>query len=82
MTRETFTEKARRLLSEGRVRVLVASEAGCFVSAEIRGDSSAIYSAGFEPDAGGWWCSCLARGRCSHIAALQLIVVLEPPEKS
>jgi len=79
--RESFAEKARRLLTEGRVRVLAASEREGYISAEVRGDSAAIYAAGYEPD-GGWWCSCLARGRCSHIAALQLIVVLEPRETS
>jgi hypothetical protein len=80
MTRENVTVKSRRLLAEGRVRVLAASERDGFISAEVRGDTAATYGCGFEPD-GGWYCGCAARGTCSHIRALQLIVVLEPPEK-
>lgn len=75
--RENAAIKARRLLTEGRVRVLSASEADGYISAEVRGDSSASYACGYEPDGGGWYCGCPALGRCSHIAALQLITVLE-----
>lgn len=82
LTRENAATKARRLLAEGRIRIRAASESERFVAAEVRGDSSAIYSAGYEADAGGWWCSCPAKGVCSHILALQLITVLEPREGS
>jgi hypothetical protein len=69
-------EKARRLLVEGRVRILCAEEDGGFVAAEIRGDSARVYIAGY--DEGRWHCNCPARTRCSHVRALQLVFVLEP----
>jgi hypothetical protein len=77
--RESAAVKARRLLAEGRVRVLAASEEDGYISAEVRGDSASIYGCGYEPD-GGWYCGCQARVACSHVLALQLIVVLEPRE--
>jgi len=82
MTRENVSVKARRLLVEGRVRVVAASEREGFVAATVRGDSAAVYGCGYEPDGGGWYCGCAARGTCSHIRALQLVFVLEPPETS
>jgi uncharacterized Zn finger protein len=78
LTRENAATKARRLLGEGRVRVLASSEREGYVSAQVRGDSAAIYGCGYEE--GAWWCSCPAKGACSHMLALQLIVVLGPRE--
>jgi hypothetical protein len=76
MTRENAATKARRLLTEGRLRVTAANAKEPFLAASVRGDSGAIYDVGFEPD-GGWWCSCEARSRCSHVLALQLLFVTD-----
>ena len=71
--REDAASKARRLLAEGRVtmRVITTDE----IVAEVRGDSARTHSTGWDP--GGWYCDCDARSRCSHVRAVQL-VVLEP----
>jgi hypothetical protein len=74
--REDAPTKARRLLIEGRIRITAANATEPFLAARVRGDSGAIYQVGFEPD-GGWWCSCDARGRCSHVLALQLLFVAD-----
>ena len=78
MSREGVPAKARRLLSEGRVRILESSEDGGVVSASVRGDSGREYVVAY--DVAGWSCSCPARGVCAHVAALQLLFVIEPRE--
>jgi hypothetical protein len=74
--RESASSKARRLLTEGRIRITGANTVEPFLAATVRGDSGSIYEVGFEPD-GGWWCSCDARGRCSHLISLQLLFVTD-----
>lgn len=76
--REDAQAKARRLLVEGRVRVLAADEDAGLLSAEVRGDSARVYVVSHDVD--GWACTCRARGRCSHLQALQLVVVMAPRE--
>ena len=71
--REDVATKARRLLAEGRLTIRVLSEH--LIEAAVRGDSALVYTTRW--DRGGWTCTCDARSRCSHIRALQL-VVLEP----
>jgi uncharacterized Zn finger protein len=71
---ENAAAKGRRLLVEGRLRVL-AVDAGT-ASAECRGDSGMTYVLGRDTS-GRWACSCEARGRCSHLIALMLVVALE-----
>lgn len=73
--RESAALKGRRLLSEGRLRVLAVSEATA--EAECRGDSGMTYVLGRDAS-GRWECSCEAKGRCSHLIALQLVVSLKP----
>lgn len=75
--RENAAAKARRLLTEGRLRVLSVDEASATASAECRGDSGLTYSVGWD-EAGRWFCSCEAKGRCSHLIALQLVVAFKP----
>jgi hypothetical protein len=75
--RENAAMKARRYVSEGRLIVRQLDEEGGTAPADCRGDG-AIYSLGFE--ARGWWCSCAAKGRCSHLLALGLVCALEPRE--
>jgi uncharacterized Zn finger protein len=70
--REPVEAKGRRYLVEGRL--VVEHVAGDMVRARCRG-GGAVYELGLE--AGGWWCSCLARGRCSHLVALQLVTVAD-----
>ncbi len=81
MGRETVAEKAARYLVEGRLRVEFANRRGQ-ISARCVGGEGRVYSLGFEPfhDAG-WFCSCAARGDCSHLQALRLVTV-EPPTSS
>jgi hypothetical protein len=73
MVREDAATKARRLLTEARLTMLEITPTEVF--AHVRGDSGIIYSCGY--DHGRWYCDCEAKGKCSHIMALQL-VVLEP----
>lgn len=72
--RENVTEKGRRLLTEGRLTVRVVGESRVIV-AECRGDSGAVYSLGYDPRKDEWRCTCVAKGKCSHLVALQLVTV-------
>ncbi len=74
--RENAATKGRRLLVEGRVRLLHVDEDAGHVTAEVRGDSGCVYTVSY--DAGGWSCDCPTLGVCSHIRACQLVVVMEP----
>jgi uncharacterized Zn finger protein len=79
VSRESAAAKARRLLVEGRVRI-VSVDRG--VRAEVRGDSARLYDVSWFDD-GGWRCDCRAYGRaCSHVQAVQLVVVVAPRESS
>jgi uncharacterized Zn finger protein len=76
--RESADMKARRLLMEARLRIREAHEDEGIVMAECRGDSGATYQLGFDGERR-WWCDCPTFGpRCSHVRALQLVVVMEP----
>ena len=71
--RENAQDKARRLLTEGRVTVRTIT--ADMIVASVRGDSALVYETRW--DRGGWTCTCDARSRCSHVQALML-VTLEP----
>jgi uncharacterized Zn finger protein len=71
--RETVAAKAARLAGSGRVTLRRLDEN--LIVASVRGDSARVYDVEWNPD--GWWCTCPAMRRCSHIRAVQL-VVLEP----
>lgn len=73
MPRETAFERARRLVSEGRLRL--TSVHGGHVTATCRGDSASLYRVRHVPGAG-WACNCPARSRCGHIIACQLVVIV------
>jgi uncharacterized Zn finger protein len=81
VAREDAASKGRRLLTEGRLGVTsVQPEA---VEAFVRGDSAEFYRVGFRDRE--WWCSCPSGAanpvRCSHVRALQIVVVIsEGPE--
>jgi uncharacterized Zn finger protein len=66
--RESVEAKAVRYLGEGRLRVVLV------VDGEVRAScvGGERYELGVE--AGEAWCSCPARGRCAHLAALGLVV--------
>lgn len=68
--RETYLEKGRRYASEARLTIHHVSERR--VRATCKG-SGTVHELGWDPEPG-WWCSCLARTTCSHLAALQLVV--------
>lgn len=74
--RESAAVKGRRLLVEGRVRVVYAAEDDGVVHAEVRGDSARIYVVNFDSD--GWTCDCATYGVCSHIRAVMLITITRP----
>jgi hypothetical protein len=78
--RENAAAKSRRLLTEGRLRVLAVELDGWRCRAEVRGDSGAIYDVGRDPGAG-WFCSCPAVRPCSHDFALQLVVAFAEPRR-
>lgn len=71
-------DKGRRLLTEGRL--LVTRVHGAVIVATCRGDSGDIYQLGYDPRNRQWRCTCMARGRCSHLVALQLVTV-KPTEE-
>ncbi len=75
--RENVEVKARRYLGESRLTVLQVD--GDHVEAECRGTGE-VHRLGHHPRyRNGWWCSCPARGRCCHLAALQLVIVIRRP---
>ena len=76
--RENAVMKARRYVSEGRLIVRQLDEDGGTALADCRGDGQ-VYSLGFDDR--GWWCSCAARGHCSHLLALGLVSALAPRER-
>jgi uncharacterized Zn finger protein len=78
LPREDATEKAHRLLTEGRLIVRQVGNTGKpgRIVAECRGDSGDIYSLGYDPSKQEWRCGCPnMTGGCSHLIALKLVVV-------
>lgn len=76
MPRENAAQKARRLLAEGRV-VITRVEPGR-ATAVVRGDGHLWHVTAEGPI---WTCTCLARGRCSHLQAVGLVVAIDIPEE-
>jgi uncharacterized Zn finger protein len=76
MSRENVEAKARRYLTEGRVCVVTAEEG--YLEAFCRGAGQ--FYAVFYHRGDGWQCVCPSRGRCAHIAALQLISAPRPKD--
>lgn len=75
--RETATDKAQRLLAEGRLMVREVNPVTRYVLAECRGDSGQVYTLGHDPGMDQWRCTCPELKRnCSHLQALKLVVVL------
>jgi uncharacterized Zn finger protein len=74
--RESASLKARRYVTEGRLRIRELDERGGTVKADVRGDG-AIYSVGRD-ERGRWFCSCPACGRCAHQFAVGLVVAIGP----
>ena len=73
--RETIAAKGARYLVEGRLIVRNVDEHADIVEAYCRGNG-AVHSLGHS--GAGWFCSCPARGDCAHLAALRLVVAVEP----
>jgi uncharacterized Zn finger protein len=73
---ENAQAKARRLCAEGRVTIRTVTDLA--IVAKVRGDSAAIYHVTWSP--AGWTCSCPALTRCSHIGAVQLVVLAPLPK--
>jgi uncharacterized Zn finger protein len=71
MPRENAHDKGRRLLTEGRLRVVTVSDR--HIVAHCIGDSGERYLLTCDPRS--WTCSCPALGRCSHLVALMLVVL-------
>ncbi len=71
--RENAQAKARRYLAEGRLVVEEINRQG--VVATCRGDG-ALHSCGWSSSLG-WYCTCPARGRCSHLLALGSVVAVD-----
>ena len=77
MPRESAHVKGRRLLTEGRLRVVACSER--HVVAHCIGDSGERYL--LSADHRTWTCSCPALGRCSHLVALMLVTLKPLPNQ-
>lgn len=78
---ENVEQKARRYLTEGRVVIERAEADGGWVVAAARGSGNETYHLGYDPMKKQWRCTCpVTRGRCSHIAALRLIVTARGPQ--
>jgi uncharacterized Zn finger protein len=73
---ERAADKARRLLQEGRLMVIEVNPNSGYVLARCRGDSGLLYDLGHDHRSDQWRCTCEARGECSHLQALKLVVVL------
>ena len=69
--RENYRTKGRRYLIEGRVLLHEVTLQGG-VSATVRGESD-LYKVTCTPQ-GYWSCPCYAKGRCSHVEAVSLVV--------
>jgi uncharacterized Zn finger protein len=69
--RENALVKGQRYVAAGRLTVRHVSEHS--IDAHCRGDRGEIYQCGYER--GGWYCSCPARGDCSHLYALWSVCV-------
>ena len=78
MTRESAHVKARRLLEEGRVQIVDVRPDR--VRAVVRGDSAQLYTVSYDPSV--WTCSCPALTACSHVRAVQLVVVVREQEQT
>lgn len=74
MPREAAFDKSRRYLTEGRLTVRRVNKAE--VVAWCRG-TDRFHRCGWSADSG-WWCSCEAKGACSHLLALQSVVPIPP----
>lgn len=73
MGREDALSKGKRYLAEGRL--LVHSVGDRSIRGTCRG-LGRTYRCGWDWDGewnGDWFCTCPARGRCSHVLALQLV---------
>jgi hypothetical protein len=71
MPRENATAKALRVLVRLASTFRLADNRR--ILAWCRGDSAEVYDVGY--DRGGWFCSCPALGRCSHLIALMRVTV-------
>ena len=69
--------KARRILGEGRVVIEHLNRHE--VTATVRGDGHR-YVVTWRPSTG-WTCPCEARGRCSHLLAVGLVVAVDIEEE-
>jgi uncharacterized Zn finger protein len=82
-SRESAHDKGRRLLTEGRLRIVFVSRTTGTIIAECRGDSGEIYSLGYDPRRKQWRCTCKeVKGRCSHLVALQLVTTVPIEEET
>ncbi len=70
MTREGVEAKGRRYLMEGRVVIEAVNPRQ--IVASVRGGGE-IHQVGYQR--GGWYCTCPAKGPCSHLVALMLVCV-------
>lgn len=70
LTKERTDDKARRLLSTGKLRIVRMDKD--FIHAECKGDN-AVYDLFYKDEH--WYCSCPARIDCSHLRALWLVTV-------
>lgn len=75
--RETVTRKGARYVLEGRLQVV--SMGGGRVRARCQGSEAEPYTVVIDHD-GLRYCSCQARVRCAHLAALELVVADPWPE--
>lgn len=80
---ETLEQKAVRILSEARLTVERVESSGLIV-ASCRSTMGEVYKLGYDPGRKEWRCGCDANRnfgrRCSHISALQRVVVAKPQE--
>jgi hypothetical protein len=75
--REDSRAKAIRILGEGRVTIRRLSDD--VIEADVLGDSARLYVVTWTP--AGWACPCDALTRCSHIRAVQLVVLVPEPTR-
>lgn len=76
--RENRETKARCLLIEGRVGIRRVDARG--VLADVRAAIASLRRVIYDAHSELWSCPCPARTRCSHVAAIQLVVIVTAPE--
>jgi hypothetical protein len=71
--RENAETRGRHYLAEGRLIITRLGEKAIVANCRASG---AVHELGWRAGSG-WFCTCPARSTCSHLVALQLVMVVD-----